>query len=397
MRTRRRGWLAFFLSCFLSIAWANSAPPVWFSKQADNQISLRVDLFLTSTCPHCQEADRYFKRIEPKTPWIQVNRHVINQDKVALETFGQFLKAQKMPEFMVPAIFFCNTRWVGFFDADKSGTALLKGLNYCREAIKKTGELTPATQRMLTQMSFETSVRNNPSLVWFLPLMAISDAMSYTVLFSILALFAFLMIQKNRSDRILTLVLFLSGTGIAHHGHQVHTIFSWEAMPVLRWPVAVLGLALIAFVVLHYRGLVKKQKLARLLSLLMVFPTAFVLQLYQQNLLPVAQPDYSVIFQQWLLDKNYTFVQQFASELMYQVVYLGIIALFSLGLRALFRYNKRLKKYSCFVAVFGWMYLVIVGLILIFSPVLLSEGSFAFVCIILTSVATWSVFKLGLK
>jgi len=398
MRIWQKGWLAVFLFGFLSMAWASSAPPVWLTKEADNQTRLRVDLFLSTTCPHCQQADHFFQKIESTTPWIQVNRYFIDKDKAAIETFYQYQKNEGTHDFIVPSVFFCNTRWVGFSDIDKSGDTLLKGLTYCRDAIQKTGILTPGTHQILTQMSYESTINNNPSVTWFLPFMAISDAMDYTVLYSIMVLLAFMLIQKKRSDRIATLFLFLLGTGLAHHLQQVHPGFALHSMVALRWPLVLLGIALIAYVAaLHHRGLAKKRTLVSLVSLLMVVLTAFAVQLYQQNPSLNFQPDFSVIFQQWLLKKNYAFFHQLAYELIYQVVYLGIITLFAGGLWALLCMNKRMEKHQIFIRETGWTYLAIIGLILIFIPVLLTEGAFAFVSIALALVATWLGFKTWLK
>jgi hypothetical protein len=391
----RTGLMLSFLLMFLSVGWSDSATPLWFSKNAANQVNLRVDLFLTSTCPHCQEVDKFFKSLESTMPWVETHRYFINQDKSALETFNQYLQQKHASDFMVPSIYFCNSRWVGFQDPEKSGPALLRGLNYCHDQIMKNGQISLANEQVLTQMAYEASVITPQSVLTFLPMMALVDALNYPVLYSILVLFAFLMIQKNRADQIATIILFLLGTGIAHHAQQVHTQFYYETLVAFRWPVVLLGFGLIAYVVaFHKRGLAKKQTMVSFLSLLVVVLTAVAVQLYQQHPSPNFLPDYSVIFQQWLLSEHYSSVRQTSYEILYQVMYLMVIALLALVLVFLSKVSKRGKKHLEFLTEFSWEYLVIIGLILILSPALLTEGAFVFVTILLGGVTTWLSFKI---
>ncbi|MGQ3890670.1 hypothetical protein [Legionella sp. CNM-4043-24] len=398
MRIQGRGWLAFFLSCFLSMAWADGSPSQWFEKNAGQQADLRVDMFLSSDCVHCQKADAYLQSIEADNPWLHVQRHMINTDRSALELFNNYLKAQNAPDFKVPSIFFCNTRWVGFSDAKTSGSMLLKGLNYCRQSIDQAGRLTPATQHVLMQMAYRASMEGSPSLFSFLPQMALMDVMMYTTLYSILALFAFLWIQKNRRDRVVTLILFLLGTGLAHHLQQAHLALSWQLMHMLRWPVMFLGLGLVSYVAaFHHKGLAKKTNLLNFVSLLMVLLTSFAVQLYQVYPAVSFTPDIPVIFQQWLLDQNYSPSHQVAVEWLYQLVYLGIITVMTGLIWALCRYSRYLSRHGRFIAEFSWLYLLLIALILIFTPALFSEAAFAMVCVLLALMATWLAFKTWLK
>lgn len=96
--------------------------------------TLRVEVFLSTTCSHCKKLNAYLKTIAPQTPWLDVHAHYINQDRSALDTYAAYLKTHNLDDdFAVPAIFYCNQRWLGFKDAETSGKKLMQSLIQCRD------------------------------------------------------------------------------------------------------------------------------------------------------------------------------------------------------------------------------------------------------------------------
>ena len=114
--------------------WADNSFS-WYTIDTNKQVTINVELFLSSACPHCHKADEFFREIEPKTPWLQVKHNIINEDKDALIRFNQFLTELKFNDFAVPSTFFCKSRWVGFDSTETTGKDLLKALQYCKEQI----------------------------------------------------------------------------------------------------------------------------------------------------------------------------------------------------------------------------------------------------------------------
>lgn len=298
--------LAFFLSCFVSLAWAADANSEWYKLDSNNQVILKVEMFLSSTCPHCQKADAYFKSIEPQNKWLEVNRHYIDKDKNALETFSQYLNQQNSTNFSVPAILFCNTRWVGFSEADNSGKAILQGLELCRRQIEKRGVLTANTISILDTMattsmmeaSLEEGTSASPQVL--LPLMALIDALNPCASIMVMLLFAFLIV--NKEQRLLTAVLFLLPVGLIHLIQQSQTVYFYSLLPWLRVPAIALGVALSAFVYYLY----ERRNLRVLVFLGISFFTALAAQVYQQG----CWPNLSLIFKQWLEAQDYSNMKQ---------------------------------------------------------------------------------------
>lgn len=120
------------------------APPT-----PNEQVKIDVDLFLTTTCSHCQKADAFFREVEKKHPWVVVHRYEINEDKAALQIFYEHLQRQNSNNFLVPSIFFCNSHWSGFAEANTTGKRLQQALEDCRQKIINQGKLTPATGSVL--------------------------------------------------------------------------------------------------------------------------------------------------------------------------------------------------------------------------------------------------------
>ena len=228
--------LMFFLN--ILTAHANPQSVIWFNHDALEKVTIHVDLFLSSTCPHCQKADAFFREIEPKKPWLVVHRHIINQDKVALQTFYTYLQQQNSNNFSVPAIFFCDSRWAGFASKETTGKALLHALTYCRKKISEQGELSPVTINVLRKWGgasqFQISTTISQSVSTMLLLSAIMDALSPCSLFCFAAFLAFLWLYPTRKWLQFNVGLcFLLSLGVVHYLQQVHTAFYYELTPQL--------------------------------------------------------------------------------------------------------------------------------------------------------------------
>lgn len=154
----------------------------------DKNQPLQVDLYLTTTCPHCQKADLFFQKlVKDKTLPLQVNRFYIDQDKTALKQFYSALKAQGFNDFAVPSIFFCDSRWSGFDEAGTSGKKLLDALEYCQNELKKTGKPTPALVKTLRQWA-------KPDLekAGIIPTLTVESYMPFALILLVFAVFGVL-------------------------------------------------------------------------------------------------------------------------------------------------------------------------------------------------------------
>ena len=396
MRTLCKGLLTGILLCFLTSVWSNEQSVSWYKIDDKKQVTLRVDLFLSSTCSHCIKADQFFKSIKPDYTWLDVHRHFINQDKTALETYHLFQQQLNLDDFMVPAIFFCNTRWTGFSDAQKTGALLLKNMQYCREQISKTGTLSKTVEQILQQKSnaswYEESMTSKPGTLSLLMTMSVIDALTPGTAFLILSLFSLLMIQKRQGVRYGgTVILFLIGAGISHFSQQAFTASFYQMLAVFRLLAAVTGAGLLAWLFFcHSRFVSVKRSAPVIVSSILVLLTGLAVQAYQQ----MHATNFALIFQQWLMSQSLTPLTRVLYDLAYQLVYLLVIGLLSLLMVSVFKYYSKWAKHENFVSEFAWQYLLVIGLVLLAWPYLLANVLFSFLVFILVLIFTWASNKI---
>ena len=379
MRVSFKCILSLLFFALVNISWADSKVMPWFSKGENNQIKLRVDLFLSSTCPHCQKADAFFRSIEPGKPWLEVHRYLINKDKAALMNFHQDLEQQNIDDYAVPAIFFCNSRWIGFDEATSTGVSLLRALNYCHQQVTKTGQLTPQTTQLLKQWAnasfFGASMVSKPSVAIYIPLMALTDAFSPCAIFAVLALFSFLWLSRRDARQLSLGIVFIIVLGFVHYLQQDHTIFFYQALLWLRIPAILIGLGLFAYIYTEYKNIEPKNFARPLLVAL----TALAVEAYQQN----CTPNFALIFEQWVNSQAFSPALRGIYLVLYNLIYLLPLVLIMIGFIYLCK-SWRLNEIADGLTSSAWCILLIIGILLIIYPVALSSFMLSGVVLILS-------------
>ena len=373
-------FLFFVLSANL---WANTPSSPWFSQDADKKTIINVELFLSSTCSHCHKADDFFKAIEPSTPWLHITRYVINENKEALIHFNQLLTDQKMNDFSVPSIFFCNSRWVGFATPETTGKDLLHALEYCKQQIEKKGELSSANVSTLRRWAnanlFDSGMTENPTAIKYITVMALMDAFNPCALFCLGCFFALLFVQQRQKDQIIIGLLFLLPLGVTHFFQQVYTSAFFELLPWFRVPAALVGL----FTLYLVSQLYKKRTTSNLFFLLSLL-LGIVLLSYQQTCVM----NWSLIFEQWLYNQHLSRQNAALYEFSYQLIYL-LPLLLTLIIYVLLVRLKRLEKFKDKINSIGLLYLLVIGLLLIIYPFALSQlliSVLVFLCVFIASL-----------
>lgn len=361
--------------------WAHSSSSLWYEKGTDNKIVLNVELFLSSTCPHCHKADAFFKEIEITTPWLHVNRYIIDKDKSALARFNQLLNDQQMGDFAVPSIFFCNSRWVGFASVETTGKDLLHALNYCRQQIEQKGELTTASTSVLRRWAnanlFDSGMTEHPTAGKYLTVVALVDAFNPCALFSIGSFFALLFMQESRKRQIISGILFIVAVSIVHLTQQMFANIFYECLPWLRWPAAVIGL--FAF---YLAGQYYRKKTTSNLFYLLAFLLGFITQAFQQTCLM----NWSYIFQQWLYNQHISNVRAGLYQFAYQLMYIAPLILALILYVSLIK-MKRMKHLEKVLQSIGLLYLLAVALFLIIYPPVLSNLFMSLFVLLCVSIA----------
>jgi hypothetical protein len=364
-----------------SSLWASTAPSPWYTQDADNKAIINVELFLSSTCPHCHHADAFFRDIVPITPWLRVQRYVINDDKEALIHFNQLLDGDN--NFAVPAVFFCNSHWIGFANAQTTGKDLMHALTFCKQQIEKNQALTPSTVAVLKRWAnankFDTGIIDAPTAPYYILGMALIDAINPCALFSLMAFFAMLFVQDNRSARLVTGFLFIAGLSVVHFIQQVYAAHFFEYMHWLRIPAGIIGLMTLYFA-RHYFKTNKSPNGLFILSFLL----AIAIQSYQQTCLM----NWSYLFEQWLHNQALTKTQSGLYELVYQMLYLLPLSI-TLIVYSILIQRDRFAHLKARLSALGLFIMIAIGLLLLVYPYILSSFILSFVILIGLVLYSW--------
>lgn len=365
-----------------STVWATS-PTTWYTIDEKKNVGITVELFLSSTCSYCHKADAFFQALEPRYPWLHVKRYVINEDKNALTYFYQLLSEQKMDDFSVPSIFFCNSRWIGFASLETTGKDLLYAIEYCKHQIEQQGKLTDPTINVLKRWAnanlFNSNVVGEPSVVKYIFVVGLMDALSPCSLFCLAGFFALLFMQENRKRQLMVGSLFILVIGCVHYFQQNFASTFFEILPWLRIPAAIAGLF-----IFYVAGQIYRKRTVNHLFLLVVFLVAFFTLVYQQTCLM----NWSYIFEQWLSNQNLPAKQRGLYQFVYQCVYLMPIIL-TLILYSRVSNFKLFSKLKLRLHTIGILLIMAIGLFLIIYPFALANLAVSLLVVILLTICGW--------
>ncbi len=361
-------WLKLIVLFFCissTFSWATSPPQLQLNK---NQ-PLEIALFLSSTCPYCHKAEEFFTQLENTLPWIAVHRYVINQNIDDLKIYYNYLQTQQLENFSVPAVFFCNSRWI-ILDDKARQTEMLRALTYCHQQILEKGELTPVTTTLLKRWADANSLTLAVKPAAHLKVgffLALFDALSSSGLFTMLAFVAFLILARIKKNQILLGLEFLGILAIVHYLQQNQFIYMQQSLPHLRLPTIFVGLALVTYLTTHYFNRYSYKR--SVLALMIVGLSALFLQIYQSS----DNPNNALIFDQWLRMQALSGLEVKCYELYYQFIYC-LPLVFLLFLMVFIKPTNYLIASRRLVNDMAILFLTIIGVLFIFYPHALSSG-----------------------
>lgn len=352
--------------------FATSAGYPWYTIDSNNNVSLNVDLFISSSCIHCQKADAFFTDAEKKHPWINVHRYRVNEDKSALFFFNKRLKQEKDADFTVPAMFFCDSRWIGFDRVESMGSLLLKELNACRYQIQKNHQL-PQTyinelrrQSLANRLSIQVKTIPLSTGLWVV-ILGLSDAFLPCSLCFILLALAWLTLANNKIILQLMIVIASLGTLLnVELLEKAQNYYLSNSLTSVNIIAIIIGILLISYAVFAYQSAKHDSPLKLLLAaaIISLVTVCFFQQMCQANI--------RLIFDQWLS------AQRISSQAMlnYQGLYLlvnTIPALLLLGIYGALLHTHYLSKHRDFLTKIACIILIGIGLPLMIYPAALAN------------------------
>ncbi len=354
----------FFISASL---WADGTSSPWYRSDTNKKITLNVELFLSSTCPHCHKAEAFFNKIGTTTPDLHIKRYVINEDKKALLRFNRRLNEENADDFAVPSIYFCNSRWVGFASEKTTGKDLLHAIHYCKQQIEKKGKLTSATIETLRHWAnankFDAGMVGKPSSLHYISIMALTDAISPCAFFCFFSFLAFLWVCDESKKRVMAGILFLMAVVLTHYIQQVYTSLFYEMLAWLRILAALSGGLGIYLVIKD----VKKQ-----VEVKAYFLAAFLLGLMTMTYQQTCDMNWSYIFQQWLNNQPISGVNKGFYQALYQGIYVFPLILVLIVYQILLK-TKRVSAWQSRLHTMSLLFILVISLGLIIYPVVFSS------------------------
>lgn len=369
------------LNCTLAQAVPQSN--AWFSQVNNDQVILHVDLFLSSQCIHCHNATVFFLKAQKKNPWLNINPHVIDQDRAALQLFYERLQQQGINNFAVPGIFFCDSHWVGFADEETTGKILLNALEYCHNQIIKQGGLSPDTIAVLKAKGRTSQFQiNQEQLSYFpfleIPLLAVMDAITPCSLFTFLAFWAFIWLTPDdKKKQLQSGFAFLITLAIIRLIEQVFTDSYFQLVSWLWWPSLIFGLCLFFYVGYYAFKTRFHADIQPVWLLPFVVLTAVLVQMHQEN----CMMNVGLLFEQWLESQSLTNIRLALNYGTYLIFYIAPLSTILLIYINISKYEVISNQFD-FLFDVGLIYLSTIAAILIFYPVLLSSLTASYILLI---------------
>lgn len=356
-----------FLMVFVNQNAKAATTPEWYQIDANHHVTLRVDLFEVSTCPHCQQANAFLTELANQNSWIELHHHVINQDKEALLLFNEYLQHQDIHDMSVPTIFFCDSRWVGFTTAEKSGKSLKLALQYCYQQIQHQKTLLPesksALQQMATSYWLAASIKDQTTNYLVLPFLAILAAVSPCSLMGVLLLIALMALSPTKSSKVGVMVIYLFSLFATGLLLQMSLFF----LKPYYWPYIIAVFAGVIVLLYLYYFLIKAKN-SQVLCVLAAVSIACVTRYYQGGCVP----DFSMVFQQRLLAWSMGTAHEFFLHIIYNLIYIGVIALLAFAVTGI-TYLKRWAYLREWLIRFSIGLLTIMAIVCLVYPMLLSS------------------------
>ena len=133
--TLLRGLIAVLLLALAGQAAAGNPDPAsdsfWYGTAADGSPTVRLYYFFSPTCPHCQAAKPLVADFAARTPWLEVQRYAVKDNRDNARFYYDTAKALGVEALSVPGFVFCRQVRIGYESAETTGAELIKALEAC--------------------------------------------------------------------------------------------------------------------------------------------------------------------------------------------------------------------------------------------------------------------------
>ncbi len=113
--------------------------PVWLVEDGAGGRRVRLYVFWSRRCPHCQAALPFLERLRDQEPWIEVLDYELTTSPAHVQRYLELARGLGEEARSVPAFFVCGQMLTGFDGDEGMGERLLGLARLCRQAAQGGG------------------------------------------------------------------------------------------------------------------------------------------------------------------------------------------------------------------------------------------------------------------
>jgi thiol-disulfide isomerase/thioredoxin len=103
----------------------------WYGRAADGTPTVRLHYFFSPACPHCQAAKPFLDQLAARTPWLEVRRYPVKDNRANARFYYETAKSLGVEALSIPGFLFCREILIGYQDAQTSGAEIERALSDC--------------------------------------------------------------------------------------------------------------------------------------------------------------------------------------------------------------------------------------------------------------------------
>jgi thiol-disulfide isomerase/thioredoxin len=105
----------------------------WYGTATDGSPTVRLYYFYSPTCPHCQAAKPYVEQLERESPWLEVKRYTVKDNRANARFYFDTARSLGVEALSTPGFIFCRQVMIGYDTAETTGAQLADALRGCYE------------------------------------------------------------------------------------------------------------------------------------------------------------------------------------------------------------------------------------------------------------------------
>lgn len=233
----QRALLSLLIALWLCAPAAAQVPYAWTQAGADGQTVVNLWFFWSARCPHCLEARPQVLAMAAQHPWIRLHDLELTQHPEHAERYVKMAAALGQQARSVPAFLYCGHLEVGWQDTESSGSALLRGLQACRQGRPiEQPDAAPLTLPGLGEIQ-----PDQMSLPLLTILIAGLDAFNPCAFFVLLFLLSLLVHQHDRRRMLIIGGVFVVFSGLMYFAFMAAWLGLFRVVGNLAWITALAG------------------------------------------------------------------------------------------------------------------------------------------------------------